>query len=290
MRKNIIEQIDYKRLKINIYADDNPENPREWDNVGTIVCWHNRYNLGDVDGRKEYGDPKDFLAKLAGVDYEDEGSELSKLGGKELINALLKEVEKTHLIMPLFLYDHSGISMSVSNDGYPFNCRWDSGQVGWIYVSHERIREEWNDGENTLPKPTEEQLTKARTYLEGEIATYTEYIEGNVYGYMIEDDGEEFGGCWGFYGYDNEKFRLLDHARDEVDCYLAKKKKKVNAEKEYKENLKQFGFPFRSGCAYIIKDKYGSLVGVEVDENEAKFFVEEFGCTIEECQKFGNNK
>ena len=35
------------------------------------------------------------------------------------------------VILPLYLYDHSGITMNTCG----FSCPWDSGQVGWIYAS-----------------------------------------------------------------------------------------------------------------------------------------------------------
>ena len=42
---------------LQVYRDEFAENPREWDNLGKIVCWHRRYNLGD---QHEYDSPLDF--------------------------------------------------------------------------------------------------------------------------------------------------------------------------------------------------------------------------------------
>jgi len=47
---------------------------------------------------------------------------------------------KTHIILPLYLYDHSGITMNTTG----FSCGWDSGQVGYIVMSYEKIRKEYN--------------------------------------------------------------------------------------------------------------------------------------------------
>ena len=90
--------------------------------------------------------------------------------------------------LPLYLYDHSGLSMSAGS----FGCPWDSGQVGVIWVSHERIREEYGD-------LTSETIEKARKVLQGEVEVYDLYLRGNVFGFFAEyDDGEE-DSCWGFY-------------------------------------------------------------------------------------------
>ena len=42
--KNIIEN---ERYKLEIFDDLDPTNPREFDNLGTMVCFHSRYILGD---------------------------------------------------------------------------------------------------------------------------------------------------------------------------------------------------------------------------------------------------
>lgn len=42
------------------------------------------------------------------------------------------------VILPLYLYDHSGITMNTCG----FSCPWDSGQVGWIYYRMFRIAAE----------------------------------------------------------------------------------------------------------------------------------------------------
>jgi hypothetical protein len=48
----------YKGYEFEIKSDFEPENPREWDNLGTMKRYHSRYNLGDkhkysVDEAKE---------------------------------------------------------------------------------------------------------------------------------------------------------------------------------------------------------------------------------------------
>jgi hypothetical protein len=32
---------------LEIFPDEPYESPREWDNLGTMICFHRRYNLGD---------------------------------------------------------------------------------------------------------------------------------------------------------------------------------------------------------------------------------------------------
>lgn len=43
-------------------------------------------------------------------------------------------------MMPLYLMDHSGLAMQTES----FHDPWDSGQVGWIYVSKEDALKEFD--------------------------------------------------------------------------------------------------------------------------------------------------
>jgi len=182
-----------------VQNDPDAESPREWDNLGTMVYWHRNYNLGDVDGRTEYSDPDMFWYDLAGI--EDTDSDLDK--AIELAN-------KRNIILPLYLYDHSGITMSTSS----FSCQWDSGQVGWIYISHEKIRKEY-DCKRVSAKRREQVIG----YLTGEVTTFDQFITNDIYGFNVErndEDGEEvhIDSCWGFYGYDDPY--MVDVIKDAI--------------------------------------------------------------------------
>jgi hypothetical protein len=62
-------------------------------------------------------------------------------------NELLELTEQIQglVILPLYLYDHGGITISCS----PFSCPWDSGQVGWIYADYDMIK----NTAQSRPKP-----------------------------------------------------------------------------------------------------------------------------------------
>jgi len=114
-------------------------NPREWDNLGTMVCWHRRYILGDEQGR---GDPFKHLAML----------------------------NRTRAVyLPLYLLDHSGLAMSTES----FNDPWDSGQVGWISVSLDKLRREYG-----WQRVTKARRAKVLEYLQNEVNEYDEYLSG----------------------------------------------------------------------------------------------------------------
>ncbi|GLT12196.1 hypothetical protein ACFQFQ_31835 [Sulfitobacter porphyrae] len=168
----------YQGHIIKIYRDPDAESPREWCNLGTLICWHRRYRLDDSH---QFDSPKAFLRDLAGV------SDQSDLSMDQLRDCAERKV----VILPVFLYDHSGLAMNTIG----FHCPWDSGQVGYVYVTLEAVRTEF--GAKRVTKALRE---RAEDILRGEIATYDAYLGGRVYGYVIEQDGEEIDACWGFVG------------------------------------------------------------------------------------------
>ena len=146
------------KYTVRVENDDYPYNPREDDNVGKMICFHNRYDLGDKH------------------DYDHRNYS----GWDEMKCAIIKN-ENACVILPLYLYDHSGITMSIS----PFSCRWDSGQVGFIVATKEKVREEYD-----LKRVSASAIVKAQKLLEGEVETYDKYLRGEIYRCVIEEDGE----------------------------------------------------------------------------------------------------
>ena len=144
---------------VKVSHDTYPDDPRSWDNLGTMVCFHGRYNLGD-----KHSETPDSL----------------------------KAIAKRSLCLPLYLYDHSGITMATK----PFHCPWDSGQVGYIYVTQAKIKE-WLGVKTVTDKVKERVLAM----LQNEVDCYNTYLIGEVYQYSVLDEsGEVVDSCCGYYG------------------------------------------------------------------------------------------
>jgi hypothetical protein len=186
MYNDEVERFEVDGLTVRIETDRDPESPRDRDNLGTMACFHRRYRLGDT-----HGSHFDDFAEEMITDITDKGG----------------------VVLPLYLYDHSGITISTS----PFSCPWDSGQVGFIYVTADRIRKEYSA--KRISKKTRELATSC---LEQEVKTYDEYLTGQVYGYIVEDaDGKELDSCWGHYGLKWAKEAATDAAKSAA-AHIAK--------------------------------------------------------------------
>jgi len=168
----------YQGHTIKIYHDPDAESPRAWSNLGTLICWHRSYRLGDSH---EFESPEAFLRDLADV---SDHSDLS-------MDQLRDRADRKAVQLPAFLYDHSGLAMNTIG----FHCPWDSGQIGYVYATLEAIRKEFG-----VKRVTKALRDKAKDILRGEIVSYDAYLGGRVYGYIIERDGEEVDACWGFVG------------------------------------------------------------------------------------------
>ena len=165
-----------------VMHDPDPDNPRtSWDNIGVMHCAHTRYTLGDAGALTPFVDD-DWRS---GIERDD-----------------------IYVTLPIYMYDHSGITISHS----PFSCRWDSGLLGWHYITKQAVEKNWpslQHDEVALRDAVERCLTS-------ELKTYDQYLQGQVYGYRITDEeGDEVDSCWGFYGDDIESNGMLDSAGTE---------------------------------------------------------------------------
>jgi|694.fasta_scaffold86100_11 hypothetical protein len=171
-----------------VEQDINPLNPRvDFDNITTMVCFHKRYTLGDVnDLKSEYFD------------------------GWNQLKEFLESDNNIIAIKPLYLYDHSGITISTT----PFSCRWDSGQIGFVYVTQEALDRE-GIHEN-----------KASEIIDNEVALYDSYLTGEVYKFTLYKEQvcnlghthkEIVNSLSGFYG-DSDIFKngIIEHIDKEL--------------------------------------------------------------------------
>lgn len=189
----------YRGFTIKLYPNDlQLDSPRvECDNLGTMVYWHRRYNLGDVDGEKNYSSP----------------------------DAFLEEVERKHAIMlPLALIDHSGISMYEGSGAHPVDPGgWNSGQVGWIYVLPEKVKKEYGCKRIT---PTIRKRVLA--CLRSEIHMFDAYLRNDIVEYTVEDEnGNVIDGCAGFYPEQDGSSRnlfgflyVVNEAKSNIDAHI----------------------------------------------------------------------
>lgn len=161
-----VEEIKYKGHTINIFIDEDCPSPRENDNLTEFHCYHPNYFIGDYQ-----------------FDYPN---------AEKCVEAAIASRNNRDLVLPLYMYDHSGQTISLDNTRYPFTDPWDSMQIGFVVVRKKVMLE--NFGGKIFSKKLKE---KALEIAKQEVEEMDSYMRGEAYGYRIDEDGDS---CWGFIG------------------------------------------------------------------------------------------
>lgn len=229
-----ISDNDYFRWQYNgneyvlhIQQDSYPEDPRTlYDHDTLMACFHPRYCLGDAIDQRE---PEAFWQSLVRK-YVPEATLFNKANAKpdeipdrytwedndgtvygnltswkvclyyveDLTIPQCQSLLYPHLVsLPLWLYDHGGITISCGDRVYPYNDRWDSGLVGWIVYARQK-----DDGEDWRKN--------AFARMRAEVEEYDHYLTGEVYGFTLYENGEETDTIWSYYGSDLTQNGILD--------------------------------------------------------------------------------
>lgn len=214
-------------LTVKLHYEDDAEfcNPRGCDQLGTMVCWHPSYVLGDeqiganggavASDRRHHGQV--FETETGRTDFRS----------METIERYLRLCRGAVVILPLYLLDHSGLAMSAGanyvgrgdtasggSDSWGNRRGWDTTMCGFIYTTAERIRELCGDPQldtdpfycpRTWPDPERNWNGAAVDWVAGqllnEVQEYSAWLSGDVYYFTVEDeDGEILDSCGGFIG------------------------------------------------------------------------------------------
>ena len=189
-RKLIIEQCDFT------------SSPREWDNLTKCIFFGSHKHLGDnhnFDFDTKFDSRQDFI---------DSGADIIK---KEFDGVLVKAVH---------LYEHSGTSIS-TDYSYPYDCRWDSGTIGFVVITKTDLRSNYG-WKLITQKRLDSVMEDINSVMDAEINTLSDYIGGEVYQFSIEDEnGNEEDSCGGFYGSDITKNGILEHIdKEDIEMVL----------------------------------------------------------------------
>ncbi|MCD8252740.1 MAG: hypothetical protein LUD40_12450 [Phocaeicola dorei] len=214
----LYEQTAYKGYHINIYYDPDPESPRKWDNLGTFYTAHRRYQ------------PEEDFDKHFNIEDVCENGRPGTFRDSFL---------QKYIAQNIYMLDHSGQTVSTTS----FNDPWDSGWLGIVAVSIEKVKKEY--GWSILTAKRREQIEK---YLTGEVETYDDYLTGKVYGYRItleNDDKNTLDSCWGYFGDESLK-HLEEECKSIIDGYIsqAKQNKLKGLAEKFRKYGRQLWLPF----------------------------------------------
>jgi hypothetical protein len=213
MNTDTIREEEYKGYTIKIYPDYDYDTSDEFTSPGnfhTFGRW-NGYKLFQHEGRahewpEHLNDTYKILPQYIS-DYASYGTR-SIPDEEAAIKSVEKWTDKHLLMLPVYVYEHGGVTMSTG----AYSCAFDSGQAGYIYISRKEAR--------AAGYKTDAQVYDA-------MRDYIKYLaalcEGSVYGYTVERDGDIVASCWGYVDTDCHYTDILADARAEADAAEAEK-------------------------------------------------------------------
>lgn len=176
-----VEVFEADGLTCKLFYDDSPSSPADWDQLASFRTWGRE---ADVFG-------------AAGEAVSDPGDD--RVNGSAVYVRALTLFGEAAAVLPLRVSDYgsSGLRVHVTDAD---DCN------AVALTTHKRVTELCGEGYHSR--------AWILGALEGELAEWRQYFEGDVYGYVVEDaNGEHLDSCWGFYG--------LEYAVEEAREMLA---------------------------------------------------------------------
>jgi hypothetical protein len=164
-----------------IYQDEDAGNPyTEWDQASRLLIGPSlarNYSLGQ-DGK--------------GSEVEQTPDAVDNASSVAVACRYLRLMEGYAVVLPFTFQDYG----SGGSRAWILPEDTDSAD-GYVVVDAETVAREWNDhSEHGTATERAENCARA------EFGTFANWLEGDVYGFIVADGTPEEQSCWGFYGHD----------------------------------------------------------------------------------------
>lgn len=190
-----IETYEKNEYTLYIYPDPSPLNPLvEFGYFGHIVFCNGKH----FDGTETYEYDADLWLKSFAWSRdpwkESELEEQLDLLDEDEIDlcAIRKKymeiIQEEYIILPI---SDGGYISLIPPEEWDEDLEWD----GFMYVSKEEAKKEFG-----ATVSDEELDAKCAKLFENTLMPYSWYVQGEVYGFVLDKDDEEIESVWGFYG------------------------------------------------------------------------------------------
>lgn len=203
-----------------VVRDDDPDSPAEWDNVAVIAYRGGEYRRNQNPFGSNTGESPESFAER--VERAKEGK----------IIAIAVDV-RDHGSNGTRLYAHTDLE----------DCD------ALFYCTPQKAVEEWGGESDKLATILAEALTqecraKAEAFMKGEVETWQQYFEGDVYEVVVQDaDGEPLDSCGGYYGYDYAESEAKQMGEAQVKAFEKRRRDEQRAAR--KERAERLFWSFR---------------------------------------------
>ena len=173
-----IDTFEREGWKSELYSDDEPMSPDQWDNLATFK--HSTdYTFGESCNEPERG--WNVYIRALGIFGHDVATTL-----------------------PVRVVDYGSSGMTIhESDAEDAN--------GVLYTTHARLNDLCGEDDKYHSREW------ATTALREELAVWRQYLEGDVYGYVVTDPaGEQADSLWSLYGYEYAKAQAEQALGDSI--------------------------------------------------------------------------
>ena len=189
------------KAKAELIYDQHATNPRECDNLGTILIAPNKAHW--------VASPDDVVD--TSIPFGNNPCEHWENLRREQLNLKKSDIA---IAYPITKHEHGEISLSLG-----YKQGWDYTVSGFVYVTKETLRKEYD-----LRRITKSIILYAKNCLRDELDTLTAWLNGDCYGWQIKeyaltDDGldwkevDTLDACWGYF----DKEQALDDMQDALN-------------------------------------------------------------------------
>lgn len=194
------------KVQAELIYDQHAANPRECDNLGTILIAHNKAHwIANRDVAVDISIP------LGNSPYEHWDNIR-----REQLNLKKSDIA---IAYPITKHEHGEISLQLG-----YKSGWERGVVGFVYVKKDQVRKCYG-----VDRITKSIIERAKNCLQSELDMLTGWLNGDCYGWQIKeyalDDGLDWkevdvlDACWGYC----DKEQALDDMQNMLKLLTANK-------------------------------------------------------------------
>lgn len=165
------------KFSAKLLYDKEPQNPRLDGGANQMVCWNDKYNLGDKHTYKSEKELIMQLMKKCGIKADELNIDVNDFENQK--DKIFDGLRKHMAILPLYLYDGKFPEMSFTKDSLGKQGEF----IGYIFIEPELTKEIFESNDITGKQ-------NALLDLFDEIELYSNYMSGNNFLLQIyRDDG-----------------------------------------------------------------------------------------------------
>lgn len=216
---------DYPGLRVEIGHDPDCESPRYEHDLGTMAVSYRRYRLGDVE-LDDIGFEPTREVMVEGPVTKDAEKWLEENVWYDFPDDPVSYIKRelgARIVLPLIVYEHSGITMRVGSVGDITGDSegWDTSFVGFIYDTPDKLKD--------CGDLTDAEIAKS---LRAEVEVYAQYLEGDCYYFIVEDElSNSYESCHGFIGHES-----VEHEAESYLNWAIERHEKEKSEREFWKN------------------------------------------------------